>query len=153
LVDYRFDIKPKALSMAIPRNYNGPLFSKAEHNKQSASKKQQAGKTTSEPIVPQEASRSENEEGEQYPITVIGVVPYQEKEPMFIVAGNFKKQSTDETVVVAARVTRQTIVLNKAGEQISPSTVLELQEGQEVLVQGEKTKRGVIKASSLKFLI
>ena len=147
LVSYHFNIEAKALSMAIPRSYTGPLFSKTKQSESAPARKPKIDATISEPAT--ELPESDMEQGRAYPITVIGVTPYEEKEHLFIVAGSFKKQNTDETVVVAARITKQTTIQNKMGERLSPARIANLQEGQKVHVAGEKTKRGVIKASIL----
>ncbi len=158
LVDYRFDIQPEAVQIAVPRTYDGPLFTKSLPEEHAAAKKQAHPSEKEEPVVSQsvqdtpsgQTSQSTDQQQAQYKIAVIGTVLHQEKQPVFIVAGNFKQKNTEETQIVALRVTSQTLVLNKAGEHVPPATVLDLQEGQELLAEGNKTKRGVIHATCLR---
>jgi hypothetical protein len=43
------------------------------------------------------------------------------------------------------------VLSNDSGGQVSSTALLELQEGEEIAVEGEKTKRGVIRASRVWF--
>ena len=80
---------------------------------------------------------------------VVGVAPNQGQQHGYIVVGSHKKQNTDETEIVAVRIGDQTLLLNNEGAQVSPTAVMELQEGNEIVVEGEKSKRGVIRASTV----
>ncbi len=80
-------------------------------------------------------------------MTVIGVAPIPEKQHTYIVAGSYKKQDTDETEVVAVRIDDQTRILNSEGAYIPLTAIGELQEEEKIVVEGDKTKRGVIRAS------
>jgi len=84
-------------------------------------------------------------------VTVIGVAPIPEKQHTYIVAGSYKKQDTDETEVFAVRIDDQTRILNSEGAAIPPTAVWELHEGEKIVVEGDKTKRGVIRASCVSF--
>ena len=83
-------------------------------------------------------------------LTVVGVVPHPDKTGTYIIAGRYKKQDTDETEVVAIRVNDRTLVLRQESEQVPPATVQGLQEGEEIVVEGDKSKRGVIRARGVR---
>ncbi|GER90012.1 hypothetical protein KDW_41740 [Dictyobacter vulcani] len=155
LVDYHFDARPKALHVAVPRTYAGPLFEKTAQKEDTSPQeqlplaKQQPAKAP-QPTQPQSEEKNPAQQNPAYNIEVIGSIAPQGKQPTIIVAGKFKKQDTDEVQVLAVRVNKRTQVLNQAGEHVSPATLLALQEGQTILAEGEKTKRGVIKATCVK---
>ena len=71
---------------------------------------------------------------------------------MIIVAGRFTKLDTDETQVLALRVTAKTPVLSNEGEPLAPGRLLELQEDQELVVTGSKTRRGVIRPEEVRLV-
>jgi hypothetical protein len=83
-------------------------------------------------------------------VTVVGVVPHPDKTGTYIIAGRYKKQDTDETEVVAIRVNDRTLVLRQESEQVPPATVQGLQEGEEIVVEGDKNKRSVIRARGVR---
>jgi hypothetical protein len=84
-------------------------------------------------------------------VTVVGVAPHPGKKRAAIIAGRYKQQNTGEMEVVAVRVTAHALIFNGSGERVSLTAALELQEGVEIVVNGEKTKRGVIRASCVRF--
>src|SRR3989440_4220261 len=161
MVNYRFDAEPAALQMIIPRTYNGPLFEKSTHagNPQVTSSQQ---RNSSAPTAWHNGKRpgkvlQENQKGiealqeQGYKVTVIGVVPNPGKTDTYLIAGSHKKQSTDESEIFGIRVDDRTLILDCAGQQVSPAIVLELQEGEEIMVDGKKNKRYVMQANCLKF--
>ncbi len=79
-------------------------------------------------------------------VTVVGASPNPDKKETYIIAGGTFKQSTGETKPVAVRVNGNTTVLRQTGETASPAVVQELQEGSEIVVEGKKSKFGVIPA-------
>ncbi len=79
-------------------------------------------------------------------VTVVGASPNPDKKETYIIAGGVHKQSTGGTRPVAVRVNGNTTVLRQTGETASPAVVQELQEGSEIVVEGKKSKRGVIPA-------
>ncbi len=79
-------------------------------------------------------------------VTVVGASPNPDKKETYIIAGGAHKQSTGATRPVAVRVNGNTSVLRQTGETVSPAVVQELQEGSEIVVEGKKSKRGVIPA-------
>ncbi|HLH63093.1 MAG TPA: diacylglycerol kinase family protein [Ktedonobacteraceae bacterium] len=177
MVSYSFDAMPRALRVAIPASYNNTLF-EHPHGKaasQSESEDQTGGQQTashSEDQSPaQEQAEAENsdqehdqpgewerqqmqarvnkliEEGRK--VTVVGVAHKVGKKETYIIAGGTTKKSTGETRPVAVRVNGNTTVLRKTGEAASPSVIQELQEGCEIVVEGKKSKRGVIAAKQI----
>ncbi|WP_201373876.1 diacylglycerol/lipid kinase family protein [Ktedonobacter robiniae] len=155
LVDYHFDARPKALHVAVPRTYAGPLFEKTSQ-KGNTSPQEQLLLAEQQPANAPQQSHPQSEEQPPilqkaaYNIEVIGSIAPQGKQPTTIVAGKFKKQDTDEVQVLAVRVNKRTQVLNKAGEHVPSARLLALQEGQTILAEGKKTKRGVIKATRVR---
>jgi diacylglycerol kinase family enzyme len=155
-VSYRFDAEPQALRMAFPRTYNGALFTNSSHqedvhqenNKQGAAvsqngahpEKVQQGKQKSEPSQQKTA----------YQVTVIGGTPVPEQSDTYIVAGTYKKPLSDETEVVAIRITNDTHLFDNAGAPVPLATLVALREGEYIIVEGDKNKRNVIKAISVR---
>ncbi|GCE02941.1 diacylglycerol/lipid kinase family protein [Dictyobacter aurantiacus] len=155
LVDYHFDARPKALHVAVPRTYTGPLFEKttqkentSPHGQLLLSELQTAN--TPQQNRPQGEEQTSTWQKPAYNIEVIGSVASRGKQPAIIIAGRFKKQDTDEVQVLAVRVNKRTQVLNQAGEHVPPAGLLSLQKGQSIQAEGKKTKRGVIKATRVK---
>lgn len=161
MVNYHFDAQPRALQMAIPRTYNGSLFAKPSRAGNSHQPVQsQAGErvsTLQSDITQPEQGQNDYQHRIQPPqttafkVTVVGVVPIPEKQNTYIIAGSYKKQDTDEIETVAVRINDHTHVLNSEGALISSTAVLELQEGGKIVVEGDKTKRGVIRASRVSY--
>lgn len=153
MVTYHFAARHEVLSMAVPRTYDGPLFIKPNHQQpaQQPNNKQYA-------LLHHPAARNEKKQqasfqeapGTGYIITVIGVVPHPEKQHTYIIAGSHKDPKTEASETFAVRVNDNTFVFNGEGTHLPPAVVLELQEGEEIMVEGEKSKRNVIKARSLK---
>ncbi|GCE16513.1 diacylglycerol/lipid kinase family protein [Dictyobacter kobayashii] len=157
LVDYHFDARPKALHVAVPRTYAGPLFEKSSQKANPSPQEQlplaeQQPANASRQTHPQNEGQTPTWQKSAYNIEVIGSIAPQGKQPTIIVAGKFKKQDTDEVQVLAVRVNKQTQVLNKSGEHIPLARLLALQEGQTILAEGKKTKRGVIKAMRVRLV-
>jgi hypothetical protein len=80
-------------------------------------------------------------------VVVLGKAPDVEKKQTYIIAGNAPKRTTGETRPVAVVVNSNTAVFNREGMQVSSEAIQELQEGATVIVEGKKSKRGVIHAS------
>ena len=64
----------------------------------------------------------------------------------YIVSSSYTQASTGASKPVAVRVDDATTILNASGEKLAPAAVWELKEGQEIIVSGKKSKRGVIAA-------
>jgi YegS C-terminal NAD kinase beta sandwich-like domain len=162
MVIYRFDAVPAALPMATSRTYNGALFKTASHEGHPGFRSPQQrgeqiatiqhnGKNAGE-VQDEYQQRIDVLQKQGLRVTVVGVVPHPDKTGTYIIAGRYKKQDTDETEIVAIRVNERTLVLRQEGEQVPPATVQRLQEGEEIVVEGDKSKRGVIRARGVRYL-
>src|SRR5215469_3613437 len=157
MVCYRFDAMPKAVRMAVPRTYNGTLFQTAAHTGQGQGPRAEQREQRPPSVQRNDAQSAElgGQRGsgslhqQEYRITVIGVAPHPAKPGVSIIAGRYKKRDTDETEVVAVRVNGRTLVLRQEGERVPHTEVQALQEGQEIVVDSDKSKRGVIRARGL----
>ncbi|HJT55988.1 MAG TPA: diacylglycerol kinase family protein [Ktedonobacteraceae bacterium] len=174
MVNYRFDSMPRALRVAIPTTYNDTLFEHTHENDGSQSKSenqnedQQATSNSEDQHPAEEQSQAENasqdhseeeqqklkervsklvEEGRK--VTVSGVAHEPDKKKTYILAGGTMKKSTGATQPIAVRVNGKTTVLRQTGEAAPSSVLQELQEGSEIVVEGKKSKRGVIPAKQI----
>jgi hypothetical protein len=161
MVSYQFDAEPRVVQLAIPRTYDGSLFERPsrEGDTPFAShwQKDDHASRMQEYVPPprkgrrQEQQRLGGRQEPEYRVTVVGVAPHPGKKRTAIIAGRYKQQNTGEMEVVAVRVTAHALIFNGSGERVSLTAALELQEGGEIVVNGEKTKRGVIRASCVRF--
>ncbi len=175
MVSYSFDAMPRALRVAIPASYNNTLFEHPHGNAASQSEDQTGGQQTASHSEDQSPAQEQAEAGnsgqehdqpddwerqqmqarvnklieEGRKVTVVGVAHEADKKETYIIAGGTTKKSTGETRPVAVRVNGNTTVLRKTGEAASPSAMQELQEGSEIVVEGKKSKRGVIAAKQI----
>lgn len=79
-------------------------------------------------------------------VTVVGKAPDAEKPGTYIVAGGALKESTGELKPVAVVVNAETTLFNRNGGHMQLDALQELQEGTTLVVEGKKSKRGVIHA-------
>jgi hypothetical protein len=150
-VRYRFDAEPGAAHLAIPRTYEGSLFAKPPHQEASHSPSQQLDQQSLTRQNGQQLEKAlQAAQGQEYKVTVIAATPNPRAKATYIIAGDYKKQNTDETELVAIRVDDRTLILTAEGEPAPLSYVLKLQEGQQLVVHGKKSKRNVIRASCVK---
>ncbi len=82
-------------------------------------------------------------------VAVVGKAPLAGKKGTYIIAGGTTKASTGETRPVAVVVNEKTTIYNHQGDQLPAKAVEELQEGAAIVVEGDKSKRGVIGATRL----
>ncbi len=154
MVTYQFDALPRALQAAIPRTYTGPLFEKSDHDEAL----QAAQEDTSNASSPQPATFSAGEQRQSREhlntlvehgrkVTVVGVTIHPDKKQTYIVAGTTSKKSTGETTPVAICIDDNTSLLKQTGELAAAFEVEHLQENAEIVVEGKKSKRGVIHAT------
>jgi YegS/Rv2252/BmrU family lipid kinase len=146
-VTYQFDALPQALHASIPRSYEGPLFEKSDHDESSRederdSSSQQQPTSSSHAHQSRESIDTLIERGRK--VKVVGVALYQDT---YIVAGTTSKKSTGETTPVAVCIDDKTTLLKPTGELVAISDVEHVQENAEIVVEGKKSKRGVISAS------
>jgi YegS/Rv2252/BmrU family lipid kinase len=161
MVTYQFDALPKALKVAIPSNYDDTLFENTKHAESQEESQQTPEEAGSDSDTSQQHSTTST--GEQQPppeqlaslikdgrkVTVIAVSPRSIKDQTYIVAGTFIKQSTGEVRPVAIRIKEDTTLLKRTGECIAADQLKQLQENTEIVVEGKKSKRGVIQATRL----
>ena len=154
MVTYQFDSLPLALQAAIPRTYTGSLFEKSDHEEASQSRQEDTSNASS----PQPAMSSAGEQPRSREqlntliehgrkVTVVGVTIHPDEKRTHIVAGTTSKRSTGETIPVAICIGDNTILLKQTGELASAVEVEHLQENVEIVVEGKKSKRGVIHAT------
>jgi YegS/Rv2252/BmrU family lipid kinase len=153
MIDYRFDAEPRALQVAIPRTYDGPLFEKAPVNGHAQTTSSQANDESSTHQQGHEEAQGRSPEyidalrEQGCEVTVIGVTPNPEKKDGWIIAGAAKHQKTGDAMPVAVRVNGQTDLVKHTGEVGSLSSLQELREGTKIVVVGQKSKREVIRAT------
>lgn len=82
-------------------------------------------------------------------VTVVGWAPNADKQGMYVIAGGTVKASTGETRPVAVVVNDKTTVYNHQGDKLAAKALEELREGATIVVEGDKSKRGVIAATRL----
>ena len=156
MVEYRFDALPGALKVAIPRGYDDTLFKKSPGNREADAVPQEQKDTRTarhnDHFVEgqQEAPELINallEHGLK--MTVIGVAPNPDKKDTCIIAGTLQNQKTGDAVPVAVPVDDTVVVTNRAGKRLSAAAVQELQEGTVVVIEGKKSRQGVIRATHI----
>jgi len=153
MIDYHFDAEPRALQVAIPRTYEGPLFEKAPakgHAKTMSSQTTDGNPTHQTGYEAAQSRPSEyihalREQGSE--VTVTGAIPHPEKKDRWIIAGATRHQKTGDSIPVAVRVNGQTDLVKHTGEVVSPSILQELREGAKIVAAGQKSKREVIQAT------
>lgn len=166
MVNYRFDAMPKALRVAIPNTYDDALFEKAhltdEQKLEHANNEQESRAAEEQQAEEHRSSRDEKRAAEERQealeevkkflengrsVRIIGAAPNPEKKDTYIVAGTTPKASTGEAKPVAICIDDNTTIVRRTGEHETPAVVRELQEGGDMVVEGKKSKRGVIRAS------
>lgn len=153
MVNYRFDAKPRAVRVAVPRTYNGPLFGRptpsGNSQQQSTTNSTQQQNNQAQGVPQNLPTLFEALKAHGLKVNVVGVAPNPAKKDTYIIGGHYTKENTDETKPAGIVVDDNTTVLNAHGEQISPATVQDLQDNVTVVVEGNKNKRGVIRAQYL----
>jgi hypothetical protein len=149
MVNYQFTAEPHALQMAIPRTYDNTLFQHAPP--QDTSQQQKNADTAGTKDVaqqqPVEFVGALTEHG--YKVRVVGVAPNPDRPQTYIIAGNIHKEQTEETEPVAVRVDATTPIVKQTGEHLPVAAVEKLQEGEEIVVGGKRSKRGVARATHI----
>lgn len=77
---------------------------------------------------------------------MVGVSPNPAEKQAYIVAGTTTKASTGEAKPIAVCINALTEVRKRTGEEAAPELVRELSAGHVIVVEGKKSKRGVITA-------
>jgi YegS/Rv2252/BmrU family lipid kinase len=152
-VTYQFEAFPHALQAAIPRTYAGTLFEKSDHDETSHPAQKDTNNATSlQPGMSYSGEQRQSgedvnsliEQGRK--VTVVGVTEHPDKKQTYIVAGTTSKKSTGETIPVAICIDDHTTLLKQTGELAAAVDVEHLRERAEIVVDGKKSKRGVIHA-------
>ncbi len=163
MVTYRFDTLHQALQIAIPSSYNNELF---EHSHEQLytviGDTPPTGEGEQHPAKPADAKTEQTKEAQPisseqiqtllengYTVTLIGAVQQAGEHAIFIAAGTTIKSQTGEAKPVAVRIDDNTTMVRRTGEHVSTATILNVQEGQEIVVEGDKSKRGVILATRI----
>ncbi len=82
-------------------------------------------------------------------VTVVGKVPDPARKETYIIAGGSTKESTGEVKPVAVVVNAETAIFSREGERLLLSSVQEMHQGMLIIVEGKKSKRGVIQAARM----
>jgi diacylglycerol kinase family enzyme len=154
MVTYRIDAVPHALRMAIPRTYDNTLFELAGRQEESNTDSQQIMKKGTshhddklhEKLQSESMNLVENQMERGYEVKVTGIATMPNKRQTSIIAGSTLKRRTGETMPVAIRIDKDTSVLLKTGDHAPLAYVQRLPDGAAVVVQGKKSRRGVIRA-------
>jgi hypothetical protein len=156
MVTYQFSALLQALEAAIPRTYSGTLFEKSDNDEASQSTQKNTKTTSSQ--QPGTSSKKEQRQSDEQQnaliehgrkVAVVGVTMLPDKKLSYIIAGTTTKKSTGETIPVAICVDDNTALLKQTGELASSVDVEHLQENAEIVVEGKKSKRGVIHATHM----
>jgi YegS/Rv2252/BmrU family lipid kinase len=157
LVTYQFDALPGALQVAIPRTYDDTLFesSHPEGKPQSPEQQDMLANTSQLPITNSAAEKQKSyeqldtllENGRK--VTIVGVTPLSNTRCTYIVAGTTSKKYTGEIRPVAICIDDGTVLQKRTGETVDAVEVLHLQEHAEIVVEGKKSKHGVIHATRM----
>ncbi len=163
MVTYEFEAQPRALDIAFPATYNNALFEKASDyvTPHTLDQRTATDENASDDTLQQNgASSSDDHQGqEEQPelvkellekgrkVTVVGNATLSEKKQKYIIAGTSPKAATGELKPVAVLLDKNTALLKQSGETASLADVLRLPEGGQMVVEGKKSKRGVIHAT------
>src|SRR6266702_4614309 len=164
MVHYRFDAVPAAARIAFPSTYDGSMFEKPDHKKPFELAAQQH-KQREEQLATQQQEHQQDRQHEQEfskaveelqqhgrKITVVGVTIHPQRAETYIIAGTYKAKNDGNIEPAAVRVDEHTLVLNHQGEQVISLMVENLHEGEQITVEGKKSKRGVIDADRVMML-
>lgn len=160
MVNYRFDAMPRALRVAIPSSYDDVLF---EHSSNKEVVHISTMQVADEEAAQQKQNKAASEQSTQQSdaelarlsalidngreVVVVGVTRISGKKPTYIIAGGSTKQNTGEIKPVAISIDEDTTMIKRTGEHVSSAFVLGLREGEMIVVEGKKSKRGAIRAT------
>jgi hypothetical protein len=135
---------PRAVRLAIPRSYDGALFEGGAGKEREPDGGIGVDAPESEGGRPAEPVDALLEEGRR--VTVVAVGPNPERESGWIVAGATPDKDTGESKPVAVRIDRDASVVTPEGERLAPAAAAKLSEGSVIVVEGKRSKRGVVRA-------
>jgi len=160
MVNYRVNAMPRALQVALPHTYDDALFEESAHTEEAAQQaegsKIEASQETANDTAQQNGQESEEDlehartlldNGRK--VTVIGVSPNPAKKDAFIIAGTTTSQSNGAATPAAVTIDSDATMMKSTGENVPPAIVSKLHEGETILVEGKKSKRGVIHAKRI----
>lgn len=157
VVTYEFDALPRVLDVAFPPTYNNTLFERTSDYITPLHAEQTTSTATHEEPAQQNGTNGSNEQQQSEQVaallekgrkvTFVGMGTLSEKKHRYIVAGNTTKAATGEIKPVAVLIDKDTALLKRTGETASAADVQQLQDGAEIVVEGKKSKRGVIHAT------
>lgn len=162
MVTYRFDALPAALRVAIPVTYSDALFkesadraknqTQAEPEAMGEQLQQEAppsdsGGTSLQPELTKEEVAALMNEGRK--ITVAGRAADPAKRGTYIVAGIASNARRGDSKPVALVLDKKTKLLNRDGESLPLTYVAGLKDGEQLVVEGKPSKRGVIRAKRI----
>ena len=157
VVTYEFDALPRALDVAFPPTYNNTLFERTSDYITPLHAEQTTSTATHEEPAQQNGTNGSNEQQQSEQVaallekgrkvTFVGMGTLSEKKHRYIVAGNTTKAATGEIKPVAVLIDKDTALLKRTGETASAADIQQLQDGAEIVVEGKKSKRGVIHAT------
>ncbi len=167
MVHYRFEAVPAAVRMAFPCTYDGSMFEKPAHKapfEQAVQQRRQVEEKIAALQQEQEQADQNGRSGQAQPvfasqvselqkqgrtITVVGVTPDPHRPGTYIIAGTYQRKNDSKIEPAAVCVDDHTLVLNAQGEQLAPLLVESLQTGEQISVEGKKSKRAVIDADCI----
>lgn len=154
MVEYCFEALPQSLRIVVPRTYDNTLFEEDEpHEKDEPTRQNEfAGASAEQSAPPKQAADASQHlshlRAEGRTVNVAGV-GFDTQHGRHLVVGTFTQQATGVAKPAAVRVDHRTTILNDSGEKLTPSAVQKLQTGNEIIVSGKKSKRGVIQAEHM----
>ncbi len=155
VVTYRFDALPRALRVAIPCTYGGPLFEEGPAKETAQATEQQRLDQDAVRAEARGSGDAQDQSAEQIDallengrkVTVVAVGPVPERKGTYIVAGETSRKKTDESRPVAVRIDHNTTLVKRTGEPLPAAFAAELPERGVIVVEGKQNKRGVIRAT------
>jgi len=156
-VTYRFDAMPRALQVAIPSTYDETLFEKPvveEKPRVPLQEQKVEGPAQQKDEYVREVQHESPEliaalMEHGHHLTVRGVAEQLGKQQRYIIAGTVPHQMTGDATPVAVRVEDGVTILRRSGEQVAPAMLQQLHEGVVIVVDGKKSKYGVIRAKHI----
>ena len=158
VVTYELEAMPRALDIAFPSTYNNALFERSSDYVTPHASEQQAA-SDGDASQQNGASVAREQQEPQYAegvkelletgrkVTVTGSAVLSEKKQRYVIAGTTPKAATGELKPVAVVIDKDTALFKRSGEMASALDALRVQNGTEIIVEGSKSKRGVIHAT------
>jgi hypothetical protein len=157
MVTYRFDAMPGALHVAIPHTYDDTLFkTRSAEARAVVTRREHPAPHATPALSPSSiAARHHSlkqigallDEGRN--IRVTGVGPNPDRKGTSIIAGGTSEKYAGESKPVAIRIDHKTTLFRSSGEALPPAFATELAEGGVIVVEGSRSKRGVIRAKRI----